>query len=234
MKIVNDCSTSSIAELKIRFETLEKTNDLNGVNLFLLSYVITLMAFLCSQWAPYVQINYFMFDWSIYKLFVLNRGWKRDWLQMMIFVYVRTTCSVVELKTRFETWIASNEVNGVYWFHYYYLITDLALVVKLICAHNGHQISKSNILYVIGRSTDYLYYVRFGNVIRICLFDKQRNRIKNAFWDLNNQKWRKWCEFVLRFLFNNTSGLFVLTMGTICSNQLFYVWLVHLQTICAK
>jgi hypothetical protein len=36
------------------------------------------------------------------------------------------------------------------------------------------------------------------------------------------------------FLFNNSYGLPVLTMGTICPNQVFYAWLVDLQTICAK
>jgi hypothetical protein len=36
------------------------------------------------------------------------------------------------------------------------------------------------------------------------------------------------------FLFNNTYGLHVLTMDTSNPNQLFYVWLVDLETICAK
>jgi hypothetical protein len=58
------------------------------VSLFHLSYLITLTAYLCSQWTPNVQMKYFMFDWSIYRLLVLNRGWKRDPLQIMIFVYV--------------------------------------------------------------------------------------------------------------------------------------------------
>jgi hypothetical protein len=95
---------------KNEFCDVEKGNDLNGVNIVLLSYLITLMAYLCSQCSPYVQMKYFMFDWSIYMLFVLNRGWKCDTLQMMTFVYVCTTFSVVEIKTRFET---CNEVNGV-------------------------------------------------------------------------------------------------------------------------
>jgi hypothetical protein len=66
---------------------------------------------------------------------------------------------------------------------------------------------------------------------RICLFDKQHSRTKNAFWILNYKKWRKMCKFVLLILFKNISGLPVLRMGTKCPNQVFYVWLVDLQTI---
>jgi hypothetical protein len=39
-----------------------------------------------SQWTPNVHINYFMFDCTLYRLFVLNMCWKRDSLQIMIFV----------------------------------------------------------------------------------------------------------------------------------------------------
>jgi DNA-directed RNA polymerase subunit RPC12/RpoP len=105
------CSTCSVVEIKKRIATWITRNDVNGPTLFHLSYLITLRAYLCSQSAPNVQIKYFMFDSSMYRLFVLNRSWKRDSLQMMIFVYVCSTCSVVELKTRFETWITRNDVN---------------------------------------------------------------------------------------------------------------------------
>jgi hypothetical protein len=67
-----------------------------------------------------------------------------------------------------------------------------------------------------------------------CLFDMKHGSNENAFWDLNNMKWRKWCKFVPPFIFNNTCGLLVFTMNTKCANQVFYVWLVDLQTICAK
>jgi hypothetical protein len=81
-----------------------------------------------------------MFDWSIYKQFLLNTSWKPDFLQIMIFVYVCSTCSVFELKTRFDTWIARNEVIGVYWFHLSYLITvwrcALHLPVPIIGANS--------------------------------------------------------------------------------------------------
>jgi hypothetical protein len=85
--------------------------------------LITLMDYLCSQWTPDVQIKYLMFDWSIYRLFVLNSCWNRDSLQIMIFVYVCSTWTLVELKTRFETWITSNDINRVCLYHLSYLIT---------------------------------------------------------------------------------------------------------------
>jgi hypothetical protein len=86
-----------------------------------------------------------------YHWLVLNMGWKRDSLQIMIFAYVCSTWSIVELKTRFETWITRNDVNGLSLFNLSYLIK-----FRLTCANNGHQISKSSILCLNGRSTDYL------------------------------------------------------------------------------
>jgi hypothetical protein len=40
--------------------------------------------------------------------------------------------------------------------------------------------------------------------------------------------------FVSLFLFNNIYGLPVLTIDTKCTNQVFYLSLIYLQTICAK
>jgi hypothetical protein len=54
------------------------------------------------------------------------------------------------------------------------------------------------------------------------------------FWDLNNKKWRKWCIFVYPILFNNNYGLSVIAIDTKIPNQLFYISLVGLQSICAK
>jgi DNA-directed RNA polymerase subunit RPC12/RpoP len=108
---------------KTRFESWITWNDVNNVNLFLFSYLITLMLYLCSHCAPPVQIVYSIFDWSIYILFLLSRGWKLEPLQMIIFVYFCSTCSVGELKTSFETWITRNGLNGVNLFHLAYLIT---------------------------------------------------------------------------------------------------------------
>jgi hypothetical protein len=103
------CSTWSMVELKTRIEAWITRNDVNVVRFFHLLYLITLRAYLCSQRTPTVQINYFMFDWSIYRLFVLNNSWKHDSLQIMLFVYVSTTWSIVELETRFEAWITRND-----------------------------------------------------------------------------------------------------------------------------
>jgi hypothetical protein len=94
--------------------------------LFHLFYLITLMAYLCSQRTPKVEIMYFMFNWSIYRIFLLNTGWKLDSFQNMIFVNVCWTLSMVELKTRFEPWITRNDVNGVSIFHLSYLISLMA------------------------------------------------------------------------------------------------------------
>jgi hypothetical protein len=109
-----------------RFESWITRNYVNCIRLFHLSYLLTLMAYLFPEWTPNVQIKYFMFDWSIYPLFVLHRGWKRDSLQIKVFVYVCSTWSIVALKTRFETWITRNDVNGVSCFHLSYLITLMA------------------------------------------------------------------------------------------------------------
>jgi hypothetical protein len=126
MKFVYISSTWSIVELKTRLETWITRNDVNGVSLFHLSYLITLMAYLCLQWTHNVQMKYFMFDWSIYRQYVLNRSCKRDSLQISIFVYVSSTWGIVELKTRLENWITRNDVNGVSLYHLFYLITLMA------------------------------------------------------------------------------------------------------------
>jgi hypothetical protein len=92
--------------------------------------------YLSTQRTPKVPIKYFVFEWSIYWLIVTNRCWKRDFHQIMIFVYVCSTWGIIELKTRFETWITRNDENGVILFYLYYLITLMAS-----CAHNEHQMS---------------------------------------------------------------------------------------------
>jgi hypothetical protein len=59
-------------------------------------------------------------------IFVLNTAWKRDTHQMMIYVNVCSTCFMVEIETRFETWITRNDVNGLSLFLISYLITLMA------------------------------------------------------------------------------------------------------------
>jgi hypothetical protein len=123
MIFVNVSSTWNNFELRTCFETWITRNVVNGVSLFYLYYLITLMAYLCSQWTPNFQIKYFMLDWSIYKLFVLNSARKRDSLQIMTFVYVCSTRNLVERKTRSDTWMTRNDVNIVSMYHISYLIT---------------------------------------------------------------------------------------------------------------
>jgi hypothetical protein len=115
---------------KTQFSTKNTFWDVNNkksrkwCKLVLLYYLITItMAYLCSQWTPNFQIKYFMFDWSIYRLFVLNRAWKRDTLQIMTFAYLCSTWTLVERKTRSETCITRNDVNIISLFHISYLIT---------------------------------------------------------------------------------------------------------------
>jgi hypothetical protein len=232
---VNVCSTWDIVELKTRLETSITWNDVNGVSWFHLSYLITIKAYLCSQRKPNALIKYFVFDWSIYRQFVLNTGWKCVFLQM-IFVNVCSTCNIVELKTRFETWITRNDVNGVSLFHLSYLTTLMALTT----AHKGHQMS--NLCKYVSLVHLRTNCVKYGldtwfspnNDIRICFLDMKHSWTKNTFWDVNNKKSRKWCKFFPAILFNNTYGFPVLTMDTKRPNQVFYVCLVDLQTICVK
>jgi hypothetical protein len=126
MIFVYVCSPWVVVELKMRFETWITRNDVNGVSLIHISYLITLNAYLCSQWTPNVQIKYFTFDGSINRLFVLSRCWKHYSLQIIIFVNVCSTWSIFELNMRFETWIVRYDVNGVNLFHLSYLITLMA------------------------------------------------------------------------------------------------------------
>jgi hypothetical protein len=110
-------STWSIVEVKRRFETCTTWSDVKGIRFFHLSYLITLMAYLCTQRTPKVEIKYFMFEWSIYRLIDTNRCGKRDYLQIIIFEYVCPTWGIIEPKSPFETWITRNDVNGVILFH---------------------------------------------------------------------------------------------------------------------
>jgi hypothetical protein len=46
------------------------------------------------------------------------------------------------------------------------------------------------------------------------LLDMKFVSTKNAFWEMNNNKWRNWCKFVPPFLFNNSYGIPVRTKDT--------------------
>jgi hypothetical protein len=151
MIFVNVCSTWDIVQLRTRFETWITWNDVNAVSLFHSSYLIRLLPYLYSQRTPNVQIKYFIFDWSIYRLIVIHRGWKRDSLQILKFVYVCSTWGIVELKRRLEILITRNVVNGVCVFTF--LILQHLWLTR---SHKGHQMSKSSILCLNSRFTDYL------------------------------------------------------------------------------
>jgi hypothetical protein len=71
-----------------------------------------------------------------------------------------------------------------------------------------------------------------NNDIVICCLDMKHSCTKNAFWEVNNMKWRKLYKFVSFFLFNSTYGLTVHRKNTKSPNKVFYVWMVDLQTIC--
>jgi hypothetical protein len=76
-------------------------------NWFHCSYLITLMAYLCYERTPNAQFKYYMFDWLIYRPFTLNTGWKRDSLQIMLFVYVYSTWGMFEIRNAF--WDVNNK-----------------------------------------------------------------------------------------------------------------------------
>jgi hypothetical protein len=195
-----------MVQIKTRFETSITKNDVYGINLIHLFYLKSLMAYLCSQRTPNFQIMYFMFAWSIYRLFVLNRGWNRDSPQIEIFVYVCSTWRIFELKNRFETWITTNDVNGVCLFHSSYLISLKAYQssqrtpnFQIKCFMFAWTIYR---LFVLnrGRKRDPLQIIIFS----LCLFDMQLSWTNKSIWNLKSKMWRKCCKFLSPFLFNNT------------------------------
>jgi hypothetical protein len=101
MIFVYVCSTGGIVELSTRFEMWITRTDVTGVSLFHLSYLITRMVYLWSQRTPDFQRKYFMFDWWNYRLFVLNTTLKRNSVQVIIFVNVYATWSMVYIKDAF-------------------------------------------------------------------------------------------------------------------------------------
>jgi hypothetical protein len=130
------CPTLSIVELKTLFFSLINKNEVKRVSLLHLCYLIILMIYLCSQWTSNLQIKYFMFDWSINRIFVLNRAWKRDALEKLLFVYVSSTWSIGELKTCFEAWITRKDLNGESLLHLSYLVTLMAY----LCSHTSPKV----------------------------------------------------------------------------------------------
>jgi hypothetical protein len=135
------CSSCSLVEQKTRYEPWITRNVENGVNLFHLSYSITRTTYLCSQWAPNVQFKYSMFDWSMYILFVLNSGLKRDSLQMMIF---ECLFDMQRFWTKNKFWDLKWNISCIYVPHFWnnnnfgaghwaYMCSPWALSIELMC-----------------------------------------------------------------------------------------------------
>jgi hypothetical protein len=234
------CSTCRVVWLKKQFETWIDRNDVNGENWFQFSYYNNCFGLPVLTISTTCPNQVIMFDWSIYRIFVLNKALNPDSLQMIIFVQYCSTCSVFGLKTQFETWIAWNEVSGACTFHISYLITVLALDINLNLVPLGTK-CRNQVFYVwlfdlqsICAIHGLETWLSPNNDIRMCLFDMQHSWTKNAFWEVDNKKWRKWCKFVSPYSLNNIYGLPVLTIDTEWPNHVFYVWLVDLQTICAN
>jgi hypothetical protein len=189
------------------------------------------MPYLCSPLVPNVQIVYFVFDWSIYRQFVLNRAWKLDSVEMMIFPYVCSICSVFKLKTRWD-------VNNKKWRKWCTCVSPFlfnktcglpVLTMGTKCTNQVFNVWLVDLQTICAK---YWLETWFSpnDDIRICLFDMQRSWSKNAFWVVNNTKWRKRCKIVSLFLFNNTCALPVLTLCPKCPDRVFYIWLVDLYS----
>jgi hypothetical protein len=176
-----------------------------------------------------------MFDWSIYRVIVLNRGWIPEFFQKIGIQMYLLDMMHSWMKTHFETWITRNDVNSVNLFHLSYLITFMVY----LCTQRAPNVQIKYFVWLVCLQTICVKYVLetwFSpkDDIRRCLLDMNRRWMKNKFCDVNKKKWRKWCKFVSPFLFKITYGLPVPTTDTNCPNDVFHVWLVVLQTICAK
>jgi hypothetical protein len=221
--------------IKTRFATWITRKHVRGLCLFNLPYLITHMAYLCSQQTPKVQIKYFLFHWSIYRLFVLNWVWKSDSFQMKYISKCLPNIKHGSTKSAFMTWITRNDVYGKSLIHLSYLITLMAY----LCSQRTPKFQIKCLMFAC--SIYGLFVLNRGwkrdslqKVIFICLLDMKHIWTYNSFWDVNNNKWRIRFKFIYPILFNKSEGLPVLTTDTKCPNQVFYVWFVDLHTICAK
>jgi hypothetical protein len=167
------------------------------VYVFNLSYLITFMAYLSSQRNPNVQIKHFMFDWTTDRIFVPNTAWKRDFFEKMIFVNISSTWSMVQLKRVLE-------VNNKKWLKWWNFVSPFLF-------NNTYGLP---VLTVDTKCPNQVFYVWLVDLQTICvkyvlekwfppkadirkyLLDMKHGWIKNAFWDVKNKKWRKWCKFV--------------------------------------
>jgi hypothetical protein len=115
---------------------------------------------------------------------VVNRCWKCDPFQIMIFVCVCSSWSIVKLKTRFETWIIINDANCVNLFHSFLFNNSYGLPVFTKDTKCPNQVfyvwldDLQNIWAKFGLET----CLSPNNDIRICLLDMRHIWTKNAFW----------------------------------------------------
>jgi hypothetical protein len=138
------------------------------------------MAYLCSLRTPNIQVKCFMFAWTIYILFVLNRAWKHYSLKIMISVYVFSTWSTVDLK---RVWDVNNKKWRTCLFNLRYLITHMAHLFS-------RRTPNVQIKYFVFRWSIYILFVlNTGWIpdsfqmmnIRKSLLNMKHGKTKNAF-----------------------------------------------------
>jgi hypothetical protein len=123
-------STWSMVHLKVRFETSVTRNDVNGVSLFNLCYLITLLSYTTEIKCPNQVFYVWLVDlksicakYGLETCFTPNDD-IRKCLLVMMHGSIENACG---------TSITRNDVNGVSLFYLSYLITLMAT-----CALNGH------------------------------------------------------------------------------------------------
>jgi hypothetical protein len=155
---VHESSTCNVVELKTHFENLVTRNEFIGEYTFHLSYLITLLRWTlsllvfpictkCRNQVFYIWLFDLQYICAIYVLDTLRSSYDNIRIYLLDMQRSRIKNTIWNLITR-------KEVNGVYCFQFSYLITLWVLVILLTCDHNGHQLSKSNILWLIDRPSD--------------------------------------------------------------------------------
>jgi hypothetical protein len=128
---------------------------------FKYSLYVLYIAHICCRWNEYTPFT------SFHVIQVSNRVFSSTILNVALTYTHIVLCTVYEIKPLFisTNWIRVlaldiQLISGQDFFEVWralsYWITVLALVMKLTCAHNGHQLSKWSIFWLIGRSKEYL------------------------------------------------------------------------------
>jgi hypothetical protein len=88
---------------------------------FTYSLYVLYLAHISCRWNEYTPFTLFL------VIQVANRVFSLTTLNVVyVHVYVCSTWSIFELKTRFETWITRNDIKGVSLFNLFYFITNMA------------------------------------------------------------------------------------------------------------